>query len=467
MLPSLRHFLGFIDLEDQFERFTRKPGAAFHFVHELPDLYTDLSQLGPRRTTWNVSRAEADEIMIRHAAKQGAKVFEETRVESIAFKNDGDPVTSRPVQATWKNKSGQTGCIKFDWLIDASGRQGIMSTKYLKNRIMRESLRNVAAYGYWEGVSPLDEGGPRANAPWFEVLADKAGWAWCIPLVGKTSIGVVMHENTSKRKKAEGPSGLEDHYLQQVKLAPGIQKLISERGTFMKGSARGTTDYSYHATSYSGDHYRLIGDAAAFVDPLFSSGYHIALTGALSAAATIISSTKGHITEQEAQAWHDAKIGIAQTRFLLIVLSAYKQMQSEGNMRMVDDVKVDDFQYAFSMFRPVYQGEHDTENQLTNEELEEMVDFTRHLFVPITAEQLENVKARKGELLSSDVPMMSKKELDEVLDEDDSDARIVLSRMSVLKMKNDTICHDSFTSDAVNGYVLNMKRGTLGLVKAI
>jgi len=108
--------------------------------------------------------------MIRHAENQGVKVFEETRVESIRFENDGDPASSRPVSATWKRKSGETGIIKFDWLIDASGRQGIISTKYLKNRIYREGLRNVAAYGYWTGVTVFDEGGPRSNAPWFECL---------------------------------------------------------------------------------------------------------------------------------------------------------------------------------------------------------------------------------------------------------------------------------------------------------
>jgi flavine halogenase len=111
--------------------------------------------------------------MIRHAEKQGVKVFEETRVESILFEGD-DASSSRPISAAWKNKSGQQGTITFDWLIDASGRQGIVSTKYLKNRIYREGLRNVAAYGYWTNCSIFDEGGPRENAPWFECLTGKS-----------------------------------------------------------------------------------------------------------------------------------------------------------------------------------------------------------------------------------------------------------------------------------------------------
>src|SRR4051812_2449006 len=91
-----------------------------------------------------------DDLMLKHAAKQGVNVFEETKVESIEF--EGDPKTSRPISAKWVKKDGTSGDISFDWLIDASGRAGVMSTKYLENRKMRENLRNVAVWGYWKDV---------------------------------------------------------------------------------------------------------------------------------------------------------------------------------------------------------------------------------------------------------------------------------------------------------------------------
>lgn len=106
--------------------------------------------------------------MLRHAEKQGARVFEETRVESIEF--EGEPDSSRPVAANWSNKQGVTGKITFDWLVDASGRAGIMSTKYLANREMRESLRNVAVWAYWKDVKRYEEGTKKANSGWFEAL---------------------------------------------------------------------------------------------------------------------------------------------------------------------------------------------------------------------------------------------------------------------------------------------------------
>ena len=60
--------------------------------------------------------------------------------------------------------------ITFDYLVDATGRAGLMSTKYLKNRKFRDSLKNVATWGYWAGTDSYAEGTPRAGAPFFEAL---------------------------------------------------------------------------------------------------------------------------------------------------------------------------------------------------------------------------------------------------------------------------------------------------------
>ena len=107
-------------------------------------------------------------MLFRHATREGVRTFEETRVQSIEF--EGDPASSRPVKALWKNKAGQSGEIAFDWLIDASGKTSIIANKYLKNRIYREGLRNIAIWGYWRDVKINAVGTKRANAPWFEAM---------------------------------------------------------------------------------------------------------------------------------------------------------------------------------------------------------------------------------------------------------------------------------------------------------
>ena len=83
-------------------------------------------------------RSEADDLIFRHAGKCGAKIFDGVKVESIEFTGAPDIAVpedakvadiGRPVSATWKNKDGATGSINFDYLVDASGRQGLVSVR--------------------------------------------------------------------------------------------------------------------------------------------------------------------------------------------------------------------------------------------------------------------------------------------------------------------------------------------------
>lgn len=147
-------------------------------------LDTDFSvSLGPEGHTWNVVRSEADEMIFRHAGKSGAQIFDGTKVNDITFvPYEQDGFTSdarvanpgRPVSASWSRKDGSSGSIEFDYLIDASGRAGIISTKYLKNRKMNEALKNIANWAYWKGAAPYAKGERNENSPFFEALKGKS-----------------------------------------------------------------------------------------------------------------------------------------------------------------------------------------------------------------------------------------------------------------------------------------------------
>lgn len=221
--------------------------------------------------------------MLRHAEAAGALVFEETKVTEVQF--DGTGPDARPVSANWRNKQGQTGKITYDFLIDASGRTGLVSSKNLHNRKFNQNLKNVASWGYWKGTGVYSPTTSRAGSPWFEALlgmfnivliepfsqyvVDESGWAWFIPLHnGTTSIGVVMNQDVSTKKKQALPkenSSSEAFYLDQLKLAPDIIDLIG-KGTLVTDAdgptVRSASDYSYSASNYAGPHYRLAGDAA-------------------------------------------------------------------------------------------------------------------------------------------------------------------------------------------------------------
>lgn len=133
---------------------------------------------------------------MNHARSSGASVYEQTKVTSISF-STVDP--KRPVSVTWTHvpptpplsppasptvakiiipdeppKSEViTGTTTFTHLIDATGRAGLMSTMYLKNRHFNSSLRNIAVWGYWSNVSTYGAGTPREGAPWFEALTGR------------------------------------------------------------------------------------------------------------------------------------------------------------------------------------------------------------------------------------------------------------------------------------------------------
>jgi hypothetical protein len=115
--------------------------------------------------------------MFRHAGNSGAKIFDGVRVTSIQFSSNNEPNSSfgRPISASYERKSdGKLGMINFDYLVDASGRAGILHTKYLKNRTYSKGLKNLAYWGYWTGTASYGLGTERACSPFFEALKGEA-----------------------------------------------------------------------------------------------------------------------------------------------------------------------------------------------------------------------------------------------------------------------------------------------------
>jgi flavin-dependent dehydrogenase len=110
-------------------------------------------------------------LLLRHAEECGVKVFEETAVTGVKFLDDD--IKKRPLSVDYEDKSGDvavTGTITFDYLVDASGRNGIVSLKYLKNRKNNQSLKNIAIWGYWTDCNRYAAGTNRDNAVYIEAL---------------------------------------------------------------------------------------------------------------------------------------------------------------------------------------------------------------------------------------------------------------------------------------------------------
>ncbi|CZR68580.1 uncharacterized protein PAC_18479 [Phialocephala subalpina] len=236
MLASMRFFLQFIDLEETFDRhgFEKKFGATFK-INSKKEAYTNFAaSLGPGGHSWNVIRSESDELIFRHASKSGAKTFDGTKVDSLTFEpypHDGFNAEARlanpgrPVSAAWSRKDGTSGTIGFEYIIDASGRNGVISTKYLKNRRFNEGLKNIAIWAYWKGAKRFKPGQENENSPFFEALEDGSGWVWAIPLRnGTLSVGIAARQDFFfARKKA---STLEGQAFYKDYLTPPVENHV-------------------------------------------------------------------------------------------------------------------------------------------------------------------------------------------------------------------------------------------------
>ncbi|KAG6906982.1 Flavin-dependent halogenase armH1 [Tephrocybe rancida] len=464
MLPSCRHFMAFIGAESLIKNhgFMVKPGAAVKLQQEKREGYTDFIELDTENIAWNVIRSEFDELLLRHASDSGAQVFEGLKVTDIKFSGE------RPVSAVYEAEGGKIREISFDYLVDASGRTGIMSTKYLRNRRFNKSLRNMAFWGYWRGGGRYSPGTNRENAPWFEAFTDESGWAWYIPLHnGTMSVGIIISTEAYAAKKAFlASTGAKDLnttlYIDQLAHAPGLLGLLGTAK--LTSDIKSAGDYSYSATQYAGPHYRLAGDAGAFIDPFFSSGVHLAFTGGLSAASTIAASIRGQCTEAEAAAFHNTKVGVSYTRFLVVVLGIYKQIRAQTD-DVLSDVNEDNFDKAFHLLRPVIQGAADVDPKLTNEELQETLHFCKNILAPTSPKMHKEVAERMPKLISPDGPILRTSTVAAIVG-DDEDAKNVLLEVNARKAIHVMYGQGHFGSEIFEGYYVNLEQGKLGLVRA-
>ncbi len=184
-------------------------------------------------------------------------------------------------------------------------------------------------------------------------LLDAAGWVWFIPLHdGTHSIGIVQNQDVATAKKKEAGSSKE-FYLRSLDLVPGIKELIGD-GELVT-DIKSASDWSYSASHYAFPGARIVGDAGAFIDPFFSTGVHLALHGALSAATTIAAVLKGQVDEETAAAWHSHKTSTSYTRFLVVVSSALKQIRLQDEP-VISDWDEESFDRAFDLYRPSKMG---------------------------------------------------------------------------------------------------------------
>ena len=231
---------------------------------------------------WQVRRSDMDEILFRNAASKGARTLEGCRVRDVAFDDEGatvqvELVSENAGRTTPTTSTTQTWRTKF--LVDATGRDTLLANHF-KCKQKNPRHNSAAMYGHFTGAQRL-EGKLEGNITifWFD-----HGWFWFIPLAdGTTSIGAVCWPYYLKSRDRKP---LPAFFRETVALCPELAKRL-EGAVLVDGQVHATGNYSYTSTHSSGERYLMLGDAYAFVDPVFSSGVYLAMESGFAGVDTV------------------------------------------------------------------------------------------------------------------------------------------------------------------------------------
>jgi flavin-dependent dehydrogenase len=254
--------------------FVQKWGASFRTLDGAIEQYADFAQAAetPRPQTIQVPRAAFDELLLRHAEKCGVAVRERHRALEASFDPAG--VTLR-----FADPEGAERTVRVGVIVDASGRTGFLAKK-LGRHAFDTQLRNIAVHAQYENIPRLP--GRRAGDIRMFTRPDM-GWLWLIPLSETvTSVGAVIPQVVHRRVSRATPEESLAYYLEDT---PSAAHLLAAARRV--SPARFDADYSYLGTELAGDRWVAVGDAAAFLDPIFSTGVLLAMQGGLDAAAAI------------------------------------------------------------------------------------------------------------------------------------------------------------------------------------
>jgi flavin-dependent dehydrogenase len=313
LLPSCLPILDLMGARQKVDKFgfKLKRGAFFAWGSEQWELR--FTELFGTEYSYQVRREDFDLILLRHAASQGVDTREGVSVKQINFEG------GRAISADWERSDrSASGTILFDYVIDASGRAGLLATKQFNSRRIHEVFKNVAIWGYWRGAKTLQVGPEGAIG----VSSIPKGWLWEIPLHDDTlSIGAVIGKDFLRTQQAAGLE-LDQIYRERIAESELISDLVS--GAELVTELKAETDYSYVTDNFAGQGYLLAGDAACFLDPLLSTGVHLAMYSALLAAATVSSILRDGVPEANATRFYGKAYRAAYERLLVVVSLFYQ-----------------------------------------------------------------------------------------------------------------------------------------------
>ena len=309
LVPATMLMLERLGVLERVERggYQIKYGATFHDQETgLGHTFYFLEGMPWPNWTYNVPRADFDALLLDHARKQGAVVHQPAAVAGVAF--DAAGVTLEV------DSGGDRSTHRARFLVDASGRDGFLASR-IGRRSRVPNLGKVAAFAHVRGgrrFSGREVGNVR-------IYLFDGGWFWWIPMGGDlTSIGVVLHARVA-RAHAGAPEALFEAMVQRCR-AVADHLGAAERVT----PIHRTANFAYTNTPVVGDRFLVVGDAIAFVDPIFSSGVFIAMRTAELAADTILAAFADGRFSARRFAAYERRVGRGMSPFFTFINRYYE-----------------------------------------------------------------------------------------------------------------------------------------------
>jgi len=221
---------------------------------------------------YQVWRQDFDQMLYEHARECGADAREGHAV--LKVEQSGPRASSLDV----RTDEGRSYRIDARYVVDASGRDALLASKKKLKR-KNEQHQSAAIFGHFRGAQRR-EGEDAGN---ISIYSFAHGWMWMIPLPdGVMSVGAVCRPDYLKQRRGRTVEFL----LDTLKLSPALWQRL-ERAELIGNEVRVTGNYSYDAAVMGGPGWVLVGDAFAFLDPVFSSGVYLAMSGAEQAVEVV------------------------------------------------------------------------------------------------------------------------------------------------------------------------------------
>ncbi len=295
LLPATVHGIcPLLGLADEVARagFVRKRGGTFKWGIN-PDPWTFAFAISPRMAgptsfAYQVERTKFDALLLRNAARLGVDVREQHRATGVLSE------AGRVSGVRYTDRSGREREALARFVIDASGNGSRLRQQAGGRRTYSRFFQNLALFGYFEGGRRL----PEPNSGNILSVAFGGGWFWYIPLSPElTSVGAVVKRELAARIRGDPEAA----YAALITECPIIEEYLSGARRAQGepyGRLRVRKDYSYDNTALWSPGLALVGDAACFIDPVLSSGVHLATYSALLAARSVNSSLAGLASER-------------------------------------------------------------------------------------------------------------------------------------------------------------------------